>query len=319
MNTQTTDEFTALIVPCYNEQHHLDATQYVDFSNRNPNFRLIFVDDGSQDRTVELLEGIQQAMEHDRVWILRLPQHRGRSEAIRRGVLLALSTPFLRSQDLGFIGVLDTRLDNPLNEINNTVLSMAGRDEIEVLVLKRRAMHGHAIEEGFVRRSIHTALSFVAIHAIELPINDIQSRVALLRYGRWLESVFSREFTHRSDCDLEILARTKNELGCVASSKIAEHCVEALELNDRTNPSMWEHLRTLWQFGRLVLNHQVRWQAASVVFEESECLQGLVMPIASPSRPEIRQPRIFNPDNSMESMGDSSETANLSKNHRNAA
>jgi dolichyl-phosphate beta-glucosyltransferase len=45
-----------LVVPCYNEAPRLRASVFLDYVARRPFVRLVFVDDGSVDGTMAVLE-----------------------------------------------------------------------------------------------------------------------------------------------------------------------------------------------------------------------------------------------------------------------
>ena len=45
-----------LVVPCYNEASRLQTSALLDFVARHPSVRLLFVDDGSGDGTMAVLE-----------------------------------------------------------------------------------------------------------------------------------------------------------------------------------------------------------------------------------------------------------------------
>ena len=79
----------SVVVPAYNEESRLPATlermlQYLDAQDEPA--EIIIVDDGSVDRTVELVQPIADA--HPNVYIIR-NDHRGKGYAVRTGVLAA--------------------------------------------------------------------------------------------------------------------------------------------------------------------------------------------------------------------------------------
>ena len=78
----------SIIIPAYNEEalivSTLDCLQRY-LSARSESFEIIVVDDGSQDRTVELVRQLQR--DNDRVRLLINRQNVGKGFSIRRGVL----------------------------------------------------------------------------------------------------------------------------------------------------------------------------------------------------------------------------------------
>ena len=77
-----------VIVPCFNEETRIEISRFRELLSLVPEVRLLFVNDGSADRTIQVLEGFA-ATEPDRVSILSLPANVGKGEAIRCGFLAA--------------------------------------------------------------------------------------------------------------------------------------------------------------------------------------------------------------------------------------
>ncbi|GAB4192583.1 MAG: hypothetical protein OHK0022_06830 [Roseiflexaceae bacterium] len=79
----------SLVIPAYNEERRLPTTlrAVLDYlGHQNYPFEVLIADDGSTDRTAELVEQI--AAEHSGVRLLRL-DHRGKGFAVRAGALAA--------------------------------------------------------------------------------------------------------------------------------------------------------------------------------------------------------------------------------------
>lgn len=106
---QISDE-VLIVVPCYNEAGRLQAEPFLSFLAATRGIRILFVDDGSSDRTYQLILQIE-ALASGRTSHLRLSPNRGKAEAVRQGVL--------RSVHAGhrYIGYWDADLATPLAEI----------------------------------------------------------------------------------------------------------------------------------------------------------------------------------------------------------
>lgn len=85
-----------IVVPCYNEEDALPESSAVllgvlrgliDREKVSPESRLLFVDDGSRDRTWHLIRGLFQS--RPQVCGLRLSQNRGHQNAVMAGLLTA--------------------------------------------------------------------------------------------------------------------------------------------------------------------------------------------------------------------------------------
>ena len=74
------------VIPVFNEEESLEAFYDVLISNISKidnNYEVIFVDDGSLDKTLEILKGLES--KNKNVKILSFRQHRGKAEALTSG------------------------------------------------------------------------------------------------------------------------------------------------------------------------------------------------------------------------------------------
>src|SRR5260370_9145539 len=76
------------VVPCFNEERRLDPGGYRLFLE-HPGVQLLFVDDGSTDRTRAALEALCGQM-RGRAKLLNLNENRGKGEAVPPGMLLPM-------------------------------------------------------------------------------------------------------------------------------------------------------------------------------------------------------------------------------------
>ena len=81
---------TLLVVPCYNEAQRLPRDAFLRFAQENPDTGFLFVNDGSSDETLTVLE--QLASEHPQaIDVLDQQPNRGKAEAVRVGLLAAFA------------------------------------------------------------------------------------------------------------------------------------------------------------------------------------------------------------------------------------
>src|SRR5437868_13976704 len=102
------DYRVSLVIPCYNEALRLDVQQFREYLARNSQTRLVFVDDGSTDATVAVLEQLRTGYE-DCAEILRCGKNKGKAQAVRLGVTYALDN---FQQEI--VGYWDADLATPL-------------------------------------------------------------------------------------------------------------------------------------------------------------------------------------------------------------
>jgi len=78
----------SIVIPAYNEEWRLPPTllDMVDyFDGRDLDYEIIVVDDGSTDRTAEVVKRLAKI--RNQVFLIRLPQNRGKGFAVKTGVL----------------------------------------------------------------------------------------------------------------------------------------------------------------------------------------------------------------------------------------
>jgi len=99
-----------LVVPCYNEEKRLDVAAFREFTLPGTNLEFLFVNDGSRDGTLRVLESLRETNPR-RFSILNLERNSGKAEAVRRGIEAAVE----RSPHI--TGFWDADLATPLSEL----------------------------------------------------------------------------------------------------------------------------------------------------------------------------------------------------------
>jgi len=77
--------FVSILVPCHNEEENIRATIEQLTVNRYQNFEIIAINDGSTDKTGEILD--QLTLQHARLRIVTLESNYGKAMALRAGAL----------------------------------------------------------------------------------------------------------------------------------------------------------------------------------------------------------------------------------------
>jgi glycosyltransferase involved in cell wall biosynthesis len=190
----------ALVVPCFNEAHRLDTEAFRSFSSDRPWLRFLFVDDGSQDSTPQLLDALVRHSP-ERFELLRLPGNRGKAEAVRSGIerALAAGTPC--------VGFWDADLATPLVELDGMRSAMAARPSLELVLGSRVQLLGHRIERHVWRHYFGRFAATFVSQLLTLRVYDTQCGAKLFRATPAIHDVFSRPFVTRWEFDVEILAR----------------------------------------------------------------------------------------------------------------
>jgi len=195
-----------VIVPCFNEEQRLHRQEMLAFVREHLNAAICFVDDGSSDGTLAAVERLQRA-EPDGVLVLRLPQNRGKAEAVRQGVLHATNLHRFR-----FIGFWDADLSTPLGELEPMLDALAADPACELAMGSRVRRLGAHIERSPLRHYLGRMFSTAASLVLHLPVYDSQCGAKVMR-GELAGVVFAEQFVTKWTFDVEILARLQNLLG----------------------------------------------------------------------------------------------------------
>ncbi|WP_101926591.1 MULTISPECIES: poly-beta-1,6-N-acetyl-D-glucosamine synthase [Luteimonas] len=81
--------FVSILVPCFNEEEHIATTIAALSSQVYGDFEIVAVDDGSTDRTAEVLDAL--VADHPRLRVVHLAQNQGKANALRIATLAATS------------------------------------------------------------------------------------------------------------------------------------------------------------------------------------------------------------------------------------
>ena len=190
----------AIVVPCYNEEKRLDVPAFLDFLQRAPEVRFVFVNDGSSDATLSVLATLHAA-HPDQVEVLSLSRNSGKAEAVRQGLQYAVAS------GIEFVGYWDADLATPLEAIDD-FLRVANRySETEVVYGARLQLLGHRVSRTLSRRIVSRICARMARIAVGLPIGDTQCGAKLLRNSARLRQAVAQPFTAGWLFDVELFSR----------------------------------------------------------------------------------------------------------------
>ncbi|MES1259054.1 MAG: glycosyltransferase, partial [Gemmatimonadota bacterium] len=158
---------TVLVVPVYNEARRLVADPWLQYLNADRSRALLFVDDGSTDNTVSLL---QQLRDHApaQVSILQLPKNAGKAEAVRCGMVQALA------ETERYAGFIDADLSAPLSEVGLLHDNLERYPEAWSAFGSRVKLLGRDIVRSERRHYLGRLFATFASIALDLPVYDTQ-------------------------------------------------------------------------------------------------------------------------------------------------
>jgi len=189
---------TTIVIPCYNEESRIPVQDYRKFLFNN-SINIRFVNDGSTDRTILVLEGLKSEFP-SQVNILNLPKNAGKAEAVRRGVLAAEE---LEKNDI--IGFMDADLSTPFEEINY-FLREFGNARIQFVFGSRFSRIGARIKRFHHRHYFGRIIATLVSLYLHIPIYDSQCGAKFFHVG-FARKLFMDPFVSRWLFDVEIFRR----------------------------------------------------------------------------------------------------------------
>ena len=201
---------SSVVVPCYNEAQRLNVDAFRDFAVAKPELAFVFVDDGSRDDTLVILNRLRDS-NPDQFDVLALEQNSGKAEAVRHGML--------RAADSGcdLIGFMDADLASPLDEVPRLLDVFERHSHIQVAIGSRRCLLGHDIERRPLRSWLGRRFASVASSVLRIPIQDTQCGLKMFRNTPGMVALFREPFQSRWIFDVEIFARLVSTQGVDAT------------------------------------------------------------------------------------------------------
>ena len=195
-----------IIIPCFNEELRLNCNCFLDFLKANPTLSFCFINDGSTDRTLTILNNFKSNNE-DRIFVLDLLKNEGKAQAVRHGML-----QILNREDFEYIGFWDADLSAPLEEVNSLIFAFTGNKKIKLAIGSRVKRLGANISRRPFRHLLGRIFSTFSGFILKLPVYDSQCGAKLFNRDI-IVPIFEKPFMTTWLFDIEILARLRNYYG----------------------------------------------------------------------------------------------------------
>jgi len=190
----------ALVVPCFNEARRLD-TEYWNSISAMSNVSLVFVNDGSSDRTADLLGEFSATQNSE---VLTHPKNLGKAEAIRTGL------QHLVSGDSHLVGFIDADAAVPVHEVQRCIdlaRSVLQHDEMDCLWASRVALAGRNIDRSAYRHYTGRIIATLVSKGLEGFPYDSQCGFKLFKNCDSFGKAIEKPFLTKWFVDIEIMQR----------------------------------------------------------------------------------------------------------------
>ena len=189
-----------LVVPCFNEERRLRPEAFKAFAASRPEVRLLFVDDGSTDGTLAILERLRAEAPRP-VDLARLPSNQGKAAAVREGILAGLRL------EPRLIGFWDADLSTPLSAVDDFLALADKRPDVDIILGSRVMLMGRDIRREAWRHYVGRVFATGVSLSLGLPVYDTQCGAKVLRANDAIAAVFAAPFHSPWIFDVELLAR----------------------------------------------------------------------------------------------------------------
>jgi len=182
----------------------LDAAAFRAFAAEHPTIAFLFVNDGSNDGTRELLDELSRGV-GQQFKVLHLERNCGKAEATRRGMQEAFRLSPV------YAGYWDADLATPLEAITDFAEHLDAHPQVEMIFGSRVRLMGHRIVRRPLRHYLGRAFATVASAVLGMGVYDTQCGAKMFRSSPAIQRLFAQPYSSRWIFDVEILARFLHE------------------------------------------------------------------------------------------------------------
>lgn len=201
-----------IVIPCYNEAERLKLSDYQSFIEKNPKFTLCFVNDGSTDKTLDVLKNFQRKLMslnrgmETQLLFVDMPQNGGKAAAVKAGVNYLIENTNIKN--IGFVDAdLATGFDDYMNLV--TVLE---ENNLDAVLGSRKLNSDMDMERSAFRQMASFVFGKFIGGIVGLDIKDTQCGAKV--FSRTIaKEVFAESFQSKWLFDIEILIRIRNYFG----------------------------------------------------------------------------------------------------------
>lgn len=238
-----------VVIPCYNEENRLSSALFKDFIDKNVGYHLCFVNDGSTDNTLAVLEKLRKGNEEN-ISIVNCTKNGGKAEAVRQGIQY-----LTRHSSVDYIGFLDADLSTDFRDFDDLVQTI-GNSEFKIVSGSRISRMGANIAKESARKIISTTINLIIQTILGMPFKDTQCGAKIM--DRDIATLmFEKKFITKWLFDVEIFMRMRKYYGKeVVKKYICEQPLKRWVHVDDSKLSMKDSMKIVGQLGQIALHYK---------------------------------------------------------------
>lgn len=188
-----------IIIPCFNEEKRLPIEEFVRFFKAEKIFDVCFVNDGSTDKTINVLTNLKNRL-GDKCMVIDNKKNLGKAETVRTGILENINKGY------DYIGYFDADLATPLDELNYFLHFCDGSFKYDMIFGSRWRRIGASITRIPSRHYVGRIFSTVVSIMLKLHIYDTQCGAKLIS-KKYYSIIFEKPFVSKWLFDVELICR----------------------------------------------------------------------------------------------------------------
>ena len=238
-----------VIIPCYNEEDRLSGPEFKEFAHKNLGYHLCFVNDGSTDRTLEVLHELRKGHESN-ISVYDCEKNGGKAEAVRQGIL-----HMIKDEQLDYLGYLDADLSTDFRDFDDLVKTIENSD-FKIVSGSRISRMGANITKESARKIISMTINMIIQTILGMPFKDTQCGAKIM--DREIAStMFNKKFITKWLFDVEIFMRMRKHYGKEeAKSVICEQPLKRWIHADGSKLSMKDSVKIVGQLAKIAVSYR---------------------------------------------------------------
>jgi CheY-like chemotaxis protein len=248
-NRKIQKNLVGVVIPCYNEEDRLSTKEFTDFVHGNLGYHLCFVNDGSKDKTLEILNNLRKGRE-DHISVYNCEVNGGKAEAVRQGVLHMAKDP-----QLNYIGYLDADLSTDFADFDDLVKTIE-TSNFKIVSGSRISRMGANITKESARKIISMTINLIIRTILGMSFQDTQCGAKIMTKDI-VEKMFNDKFITRWLFDVEIFMRMKKHFGAEkVQSLICEQPLKRWIHADGSKLSMRDSIKIVGQLMNIAVHYR---------------------------------------------------------------
>lgn len=233
-----------VVIPCYNEEERLLSDEFLGFLNNNTGYHFCFVNDGSTDDTLGVLNTLRKGRENF-ISVYNCEKNGGKAEAVRLGML-----HMAKKQDLDYIGFLDADLSTDLKDFDDLVTTIE-RSDFKIVSGSRISRMGANITKESARKVISLTINFVIRKILSMEFKDTQCGAKIFS-REVIHVAFQKPFVTQWIFDVEIFKRVAQYYGLKEAKKmLCEQPLKRWIHADGSKLSMKDSIKIMFQLAQI--------------------------------------------------------------------